>query len=82
MNIPYISAEEVRKNLSMEDAIQCTENVYKLKSQDKTIVWPTIFYEFDPGHADILHQWLLPHLCAFRSQRSRPQGQAAYRFPS
>ena len=51
MNIPYISAEEVRKNLSMEDAIQCTENVYKLKSQDKTVVWPTIFYEFDPGHA-------------------------------
>ena len=33
MNIPYISAEEVRKNLSMEDAIQYTENVYKLKSQ-------------------------------------------------
>lgn len=31
MNIPYISAEEIRKNLSMEDAIQCTENVYKLK---------------------------------------------------
>ena len=53
MNIPYISAEEVRKNLSMEDAIQCTENVYKLKSQDKTVVWPTIFYEFDPGHADM-----------------------------
>ena len=53
MNIPYISAEEVRKNLSMEDAIQCTENVYKLKSQDKTVVWPTVFYEFDPGHADM-----------------------------
>lgn len=53
MNIPCISAEEVRKNLSMEDAIQCTENVYKLKSQDKTVVWPTIFYEFDPGHADM-----------------------------
>lgn len=53
MHIPYISAEEVRKNLSMEDAIQCTENVYKLKSQDKTVVWPTIFYEFDPGHADM-----------------------------
>ena len=53
MNIPYISAEEVRKNLSMEDAIQCTENVYKLKSQDKTVVWPTIFYEFDPGRNSI-----------------------------
>ena len=53
MNIPYISAEEVRKNLSMEDAIQCTENVYKLKSHDKTVVWPTIFYEFDSGHADM-----------------------------
>ena len=60
MNIPYISAEEVRKNLSMEDAIQCTENVYKLKSQDKTVVWPTIFYEFDPGHAE----WILnPVIC-------------------
>ena len=63
MNIPYISAEEVRKNLSMEDAIQCTENVYKLKSQDKTVVWPTIFYEFDPGHADMdIKSGYLPEL--------------------
>ena len=38
MDIPYISAEEVRKNLSMEDAVRCTENVYKLKSQNKTVV--------------------------------------------
>lgn len=53
MDIPYISAEEVRKNLSMEDAVRCTENVYKLKSQNKTVVWPTVFYEFDPGHADM-----------------------------
>lgn len=53
MNIPYISAEEVRKKLSMNDAITCTENVYKLKSEGKTVVWPTVFYEFDPGHADM-----------------------------
>ena len=66
MNIPYISAEEVRKNLSMEDAIQCTENVYKLKSQDKTVVWPTIFYEFDPGHADMdIKSGYLPELHIF-----------------
>ena len=70
MNIPYISAEEVRKNLSMEDAIQCTENVYKLKSQDKTIVWPTIFYEFDPGHADMdIKSGYLPeqHICGHKT---------------
>lgn len=69
MNIPYISAEEVRKNLSMEDAIQCTENVYKLKSQDKTVVWPTIFYEFDPGHADMdIKSGYLPGTAYFRPQ--------------
>lgn len=49
MNIPYISAGEVYKNFSMEDAISCTENVYKQKSLGKTVVWPTVFYEFDPG---------------------------------
>ena len=53
MNIPYISAEEVSKKLSMNDAINCTENVYKLKGEGKTVVWPTVFYEFDPGHADM-----------------------------
>lgn len=53
MNIPYISAEEVSKKLSMDDAIHCTENVYKLKGEGKTVVWPTVFYEFDPGHADM-----------------------------
>ena len=53
MNITYISEEEVQKKLSMEDAISCTENIYKLKSQGRTVVWPTVFYEFDPGHADM-----------------------------
>lgn len=72
MNIPYISAEEVRKNLSMEDAIQCTENVYKLKSQDKTVVWPTIFYEFDPGHADMdIKSGYLPEQHIFGTRRLR-----------
>lgn len=53
MNITYISEEEVQKILSMDDAINCTENVYKLKSQGRTVVWPAVFYEFDPGHADM-----------------------------
>lgn len=66
MNIPYISAEEVREKLSMEAAISCTEAVYRLKSQGKTVVWPTVFYEFDPGHADMdIKSGYLPDLHIF-----------------
>lgn len=53
MNIPYIDAQQVRQNFTMTDAISCTENVYKLKARGKTVVWQTVFYEFDPGHADM-----------------------------
>ena len=53
MNIPYISAEEVRQKLTIGEAIACTESVYRQKSEGKTVVWPTVFYEFDPGHADM-----------------------------
>lgn len=66
MNIPYISAGEVYKNFSMEDAISCTENVYKQKSLGKTVVWPTVFYEFDPGHADMdIKSGYLPEMHIF-----------------
>lgn len=66
MNIPYISAEEVYKSFSMEDAIACTENVYKQKSEGKTVVWPTVFYEFDPGHADMdIKSGYLPEMGIF-----------------
>lgn len=53
MNIPYITNEVVAKSLTMEDTIVCVENVYKAKSDGHTVVWPTVFYEFDPGHADM-----------------------------
>lgn len=66
MNIPYISADEVRKNLTMDDAIVTTENVYKMKSDNKTVVWPTVFYEFDPGHADMdIKSGYLPEMNVF-----------------
>lgn len=53
MNIPTISAEEVRSNLTIEEVLACNEQVYLQKSQENTVVWPTVFYEFDPGHADM-----------------------------
>ncbi|MGN1405455.1 MAG: ornithine cyclodeaminase family protein [Erysipelotrichaceae bacterium] len=53
MNIPYITNEEVLKQLTVAETIECVENVYKSKSDGHTVVWPTVFYEFDPGHADM-----------------------------
>lgn len=53
MKLPYITNEKVLQKLSMTETITCTENVYKAKSEGHTAVWPTVFYEFDPGHADM-----------------------------
>ena len=37
----------------MQPIIDCVEEVYRQKSDGQTVVWPTTFYEFDPGHADM-----------------------------
>lgn len=43
----------IRSPTIRQSKVNCTENVYKLKGEGKTVVWPTVFYEFDPGHADM-----------------------------
>ncbi len=51
-NVKILSKEDIMQVIEMKPVIKCVEEVYTLKSQGDTVVWPTTFYEFDPGHAD------------------------------
>lgn len=48
-----LSDKEVRQGLNVEQVINLAETVYKAKSENNTETWPTIFYDFDPGKADM-----------------------------
>lgn len=52
-NIRILSREDVIRVMEMQPVIDCVEEVYRQKSDGQTVVWPTTFYEFDPGHADM-----------------------------
>lgn len=52
-NIRILSREDVIRVTEMQPIIDCVEEVYRQKSDGQTVVWPTTFYEFDPGHADM-----------------------------
>ena len=49
----FLSNEKIEETLKISDVISCVESVYIQKANDQTVVWPTTFYEFDPGHADM-----------------------------
>lgn len=51
--IQVLSKEDVSKALKMKQVIDVVESVYKAKSEGMTDVWPTVFYEFEPGKADL-----------------------------
>ncbi|MFJ7407085.1 MULTISPECIES: ornithine cyclodeaminase family protein [unclassified Lysinibacillus] len=51
--IRILSKEDVKKLISMQQVIEVVESVYKAKSDGLTDVWPTVFYEFNRGKADL-----------------------------
>ncbi len=53
VEIKVLSKEDVSKTLKMNQVIDVVESVYKLKSEGMADVWPTVFYDFDPGKADL-----------------------------
>ena len=53
IDVKILSKEDIMQVIEMNPVIECVENVYKSKSNDNAVVWPTTFYEFDPGHADM-----------------------------
>lgn len=51
--IQVLSKEDVAKSLKMGQVIDVVESVYRAKSEGETVVWPTVFYDFEPGKADL-----------------------------
>ena len=51
--IKVLSKEDIMRVIDMRRVIKGVENVYRLKSRNMTEVWPTVFYEFEPGRADM-----------------------------
>jgi ornithine cyclodeaminase/alanine dehydrogenase len=49
----FLSEKDVRQGLNVEQVIQLVETVYKARSENNTETWPTIFYDFEPGKADM-----------------------------
>lgn len=48
-----LSEKEIRKIFNIETAVTAVEKAYTEKSSGTGRVWPMIFQEFDPGHADM-----------------------------
>ncbi|MGE8018475.1 ornithine cyclodeaminase family protein [Peribacillus frigoritolerans] len=48
MGICILSRDQLKQTLEMNQVIKGVEEVYQLKSQDKTEVWPHVAYDFIP----------------------------------
>lgn len=53
MEIKLLNEAALKKSLKMSDVLSIVENVYRQKSQKQAVVWDTIFYDFEPGKADM-----------------------------
>lgn len=51
--IRILGKKEIAQVTDLKKVITCVEDVYCQKAKGETVVWPTTFYEFDPGHADM-----------------------------
>ncbi|MCM3172355.1 MULTISPECIES: ornithine cyclodeaminase family protein [Paenibacillus] len=49
----FLSDRDVRQVLNVQQAIHLVETVYQAKSENNTETWPTVFYDFEPGKADM-----------------------------
>lgn len=51
--IQVLGKEDIAKALKIGQVIDVVESVYKAKSEGAAVVWPTVFYDFEPGMADL-----------------------------
>lgn len=52
-NFKILNQQQLQEILDMNSVIKSNEEVYKAKSDNETVVWPTTYYEFEPGKADM-----------------------------
>lgn len=48
-----LSAQNVAKVLTMEDAIHAVEDAYRQKASGEGVAWPMVYEQFEPGVADM-----------------------------
>lgn len=53
MKVIVLNDEQIESVLDEKSVIEAVEGAYRQKSEKKASVWPLVFYEFDPGHADM-----------------------------
>ncbi len=46
MSVLILNREQVKQVISMKEVIQEVREVYRLKSQGKSVIWPLVNYEF------------------------------------
>ena len=51
MGVLILNREEVKKVIDMREVIDKVRNVYQLKAQGKSVIWPLVNYEFVDEHA-------------------------------
>lgn len=51
--VKVLSKDDVVNVLELEQVISVVEGVYRAKNSNMTEVWPTVFYDFEPGKADM-----------------------------
>ena len=53
MKLRILSQQDVAKAMDMDLVMEAVESVYRRKAEDMTVVWPTVFHDFDVGHQDM-----------------------------
>ena len=51
MSVLILNREQVRQIIRMEDVIREVRNVYRLKSEGQSVIWPLVNHEFPDEHA-------------------------------
>ena len=53
MKFRILSKDDIKAVVDMDKVMETVENVYKRKAQGETVVWPTVFYEWERGYHDM-----------------------------
>lgn len=51
--VVILNQKSIEEVLDMKQVIEVVEQVYSSKSAGEAVVWPMVFYEFEPGKADM-----------------------------
>lgn len=53
MKLRVLSRENIMNLADMDRILKSVEDIYTAKAKDETVVWPTVFYDFQTGEKDM-----------------------------